>query len=168
MSRERLIHNLRTKRIDERIVRWIESFLSNRTTILKTSEHITTKVNISAGISQGSPLSPILFLFYNAVLLKELQKQKVMACGFVDDVALLVKGDSTEENCTALTKAHDEICMSWARLHEVKFSSPKYQLCHLTKRNIDLSTAMIIDTGAVILPKKEIKYLKILLDSKMN
>ena len=91
-----------------------------------------------------------------------------MTCGFVDDVALLIKGDSTEENCTALIKAHDEICMPWARLHEVKFSSFKYQLCHLTKRNIDLSTVMIIDTGAVILSKKKVKYLEILLDSKMN
>ena len=52
--RERLIYNLRTKRINERIIRWIENFLSNRTTILKTSKHITIKVNISVEISQKS------------------------------------------------------------------------------------------------------------------
>lgn len=70
VSRPRLLHNLRSKRIDERIVRWIESFLSNRTTILKTKEHETDKVDITVGIPQGSPLSPILFLFYNAPLLE--------------------------------------------------------------------------------------------------
>lgn len=45
VSRPRLLHIPRSKRIDERIVRWIESFLRNRTTILKTREHETDNVD---------------------------------------------------------------------------------------------------------------------------
>lgn len=44
-----------------------------------------------AKISQSSFLLPILFLFYNAVLLKEIAK-RISVAGFVDNIAILVEG----------------------------------------------------------------------------
>ena len=125
MAHARLLHNLRIKRLDERLVRWVECFLRDRITILKINEHTTDKVNITVGTSQESPMSPILFLFYNAPVLEELARQGIAVCGFVDDIALLSEEDTPENNCEALAKAHDNICMPWAQLHEVKFNSLK-------------------------------------------
>ena len=61
-----LLHNLRRKRMNERIVKSIEAFLSDRTTILKTCAHETEKMDISVNIPPGSSLSFVFFLFYNA------------------------------------------------------------------------------------------------------
>ena len=111
ISKKRLLHNLRTKQIDTRIVTWIESFLTGRFTILRTNEYTTEKISISTGIPQGSPLLPILFLFYNSPLLEELEKEKdITAAGFVDDIAILVEKNSCEENSTALLDIHEKIC----------------------------------------------------------
>lgn len=50
VSKDRLLHNLRTKQIDTRIVAWINSFLTGRSTILCTNEHTTEKIDIFTGI----------------------------------------------------------------------------------------------------------------------
>lgn len=128
VSRPRLLHNLRKKGIDDRIVCWIESFLSRRTTILKTNEHTPTKIDISVGIPQGSPLSPILFLFYIVPLLEDLQRKKIEACGFVDDTALIVQSNSARRNREMLSNIHEEVCMPWASTHSAKFA-PKNTSC---------------------------------------
>lgn len=67
VSRPRLLHNLRKRRIDPKIFNWISSLISNRSTVIKTNECVSDNIEISTGIPQGSPLSSILYLFYNAV-----------------------------------------------------------------------------------------------------
>ena len=127
VSKDRLLHNLRTKQIDTRIVAWIGSFLTGRSTILRTNEHTTEKISISIGIGQGSPLSPILFLFYNAPLLEDLETVgSISAAGFVDNVAILVEEKICEENSTVLHDLHEKICKPWARRHGSKFAAKKY------------------------------------------
>jgi hypothetical protein len=68
VSHPRLLHNLRKRRIDPKTVQWISSFLSNRTTTLALPEFTAEPSEFHTGIPQGSPLSPILCLFYNADL----------------------------------------------------------------------------------------------------
>ena len=59
---ERLIHNLQKRRIPHAISLWVASFLQGRSTQLQfngaKSEHIFTP----AGVPQGSPLSPLLYV----------------------------------------------------------------------------------------------------------
>ena len=63
---KRLLHNLRKRPIDPKIVDWISSFISNRLTVIKTNECVSENIDINTGIPQGSLLSSILYLFYNA------------------------------------------------------------------------------------------------------
>jgi hypothetical protein len=51
-------------------VGWIASFLSERTTIIQMGELELEEYHVDMGIPQGSPLSLILYLFYNADLLE--------------------------------------------------------------------------------------------------
>ena len=170
VSALRLLHNLRLKRIDHRIVRWIESWLSDRTTILKTSEYETQRVKIFTNISQESSLSLILFLFYNALLLKKLKQRDVHACDFVDDIELLLEIDTTEESCIKIAEIHDEVCISWAKLHEVQFNSTKYQLCHFieVKKKRDLTVTLKLSNEFEVKSSESVKYLRVLLDTKLN
>ena len=70
------------------------------------------------GIPQGSPISPILFLFFIADLLDTINNAalRTSAIGFVDDTYILTYGDSTERNCRTLKRIHEQ-CEEWARKH---------------------------------------------------
>ena len=89
-------------------------------------------------------------------------RQETTICDFVDDINLLMKAKTFENNCITLINAHDNNCISWIKLHNVKFLSLKYQLCHIIKKNVNIKTLIIvIDIDKFIKTKKEVKYLKI-------
>ena len=53
VSRPRLLHNLRKRRVDHGIIRWIDSFLTNRSSTIKLQEYTTPSAPIQTGIPQG-------------------------------------------------------------------------------------------------------------------
>jgi hypothetical protein len=63
-----LLHNMRKRKILEWIVMWVSSFISKRTTTLRLSGYHPDAFLTKTGIPQGSPLSPYLFLYYDANL----------------------------------------------------------------------------------------------------
>src|SRR5438046_9788665 len=66
----RLIYNMKQRRIPTQLVKLVQSFLTGRTTQLRFNETTSNDINIEAAIPQGSQLSPNLFLLYNAQLLE--------------------------------------------------------------------------------------------------
>ena len=88
---------------------------------------------VSTGIPQGSPISPILFLFFNKDLVNFCARstRKVSAIGFVDNINILVVSKDTESNCRTLEWVHHS-CTTWAHRHGAAFAPHKYKLMHLT------------------------------------
>ena len=148
--RSRLIHILRAKGIPASIVGWVESFMTGRTTTLAFGGRESEPIDIPAGIPQGSPISPILFLFYNMELLEICNPSEtpVQGMGFVDDVNLLAYGRTAEANCANLRRVHDQ-CLQWAKRHGAKFAPEKYQLIHLSRRQRRFNMMAGIDLGDV-------------------
>ena len=68
---EILLATLRKKGFPEWLTKAIASFLQGRRTRIAYTGHESDWIETKAGIPQGSPLSPILFLFYIAGLLEE-------------------------------------------------------------------------------------------------
>lgn len=66
VSQPRLLHNLRKRKMGGPMLQWISSFLQDRTTTLKLVDFASSQLSVNIGISQGSPLSPILYLFFNS------------------------------------------------------------------------------------------------------
>ena len=57
-------------------------------------------------------MSSILFLFYNASLLKELERRNIFASDFVDDIEMKTKDHILEECIEIIVKTHEKICIS--------------------------------------------------------
>ena len=93
-----MLHDPRKSRVDERTVEWIASFLSNRHTSIHIDGFWSQRYQINTGITlpQGSPLSPILYLFCNADLIDAYnQETDAMSTGYIDDVTILAWGQTT-------------------------------------------------------------------------
>ena len=170
VSHERLISNLRKRRIPEWMTKWVASFLKDRVTTLAIHGEISSQFKVQTGIPQGSPLSPILYLFYNADLLEITNRAGVAASslGFVDDVNILAYGKSTEGNCRTLENMHEK-CMKWASRHGSVFAPTKYELIHLSRRpkKFNMQATLTIETNAVT-PKPDIRILGLQIDTKLR
>jgi hypothetical protein len=104
----RLLDNLRRKGVPLWFVRTVRSFLTDRSTTLLVDGVETASRPLPAGVPQGSNLSPILFLFYNAPLLEALDMPNIpiSPLGFADDINLLTYSESLDVNCINLELAH--------------------------------------------------------------
>ena len=88
----RLIHNMKRRKVPDFIVRWVENFLQNRRTRLKFNGVESKPIYTNVGVPQGSPISPILDMFYNADLLEiPGERSGVLSLGFIDDIAYGVR-----------------------------------------------------------------------------
>lgn len=93
VCKERLLQRLLARRIPEGLVRWIDAFCSGRTaTIEVNGQSSQPRALPQAGLPQGSPLSPILFLFFNADLVQHPMDRNGGAIAFVDDYTAWVAG----------------------------------------------------------------------------
>jgi hypothetical protein len=170
VSHERLVHNLRKRRIPPTIIGWVSSFLRGRETTIKLFEGESQCFKVATGIPQGSPVSPILFLFFVADLLDATNNEalRVSSNGFVDDINVLTYGGSTERNCKILEETHRK-CEEWAATHGAKFAPDKYEIMHLTRtpRRFNLKATPILG-GLRKEPKGNIRVLGVQIDAKLR
>jgi hypothetical protein len=168
--REKLLHNLKKKRISTWIVVWINSFMQNKRInfIVKAKQTIMNNVNVN--ISQRSSMSLILYLFYNANLLKLLEQssRKMIVIDFVNDINIFIYNINSINNCKLLKNMHDH-CLLCNRCHEIVFASIKYELIHLMKNiaKFDMQTSIkICDVVKQFL--NHVRVLNVQIDNKLK
>jgi hypothetical protein len=170
VSRERLLHSLKKRRISTWIIAWTNNFMQNKRInfIVKTRQTIMSNVNVD--ISQKSSMSSILYLFYNANLLKFLKQssRKMIIIDFVNDINIFIYDINTMNNCRLLKKMHEH-CLLWSRRHEVVFASIKYELIHLTKNiaKFDMQTSIKI-CDVVKQSFNHVRVLNVQIDNKLK
>jgi Reverse transcriptase (RNA-dependent DNA polymerase)/Endonuclease-reverse transcriptase len=173
-----VLHNRLLEILYEKgFLRWIimivASFLQARRTRLAYTGYESEWIDVQSGILQGSPLSPILFLFFISGLLELFRSpsQGVLGFGFVDDTNLIAYGSNAAANCRRLTDAHTQ-CKTWAQAHGAKFAPDKYQLIHFTRRRRhaanDLASTVEIEGHKTALQIKAIRVLGVWLDPKLT
>jgi hypothetical protein len=105
----RFFDNLRNKKIPDIIIRWVTSFLREKTIIIKVFKGEFKIFNTETEIPQSSSIFPILFFFFIADLFNTTNDitLRVSAIKFVDDIHVLIYEDSTERNYRILKRIYE-------------------------------------------------------------
>ena len=77
------------------------------------------------GIPQGSPLSPLLYIWYNADLVDRKIDTKGGALGFIDDFNAWVTGTDEEETTRLIQEQIIPHASQWARESGATFEADK-------------------------------------------
>jgi len=164
----RLIHNLKTRRMLQQITNWIQSFLQGRSTRLQFNGTASDRIPTPAGVPQGSPLSPLLYMYYNADLLDiTTRREGAISLGFIDDIVYGVEGfldlGNTRKLKGILTEAEE-----WRKKHGAQFETSKYILVHFTRNPKRSAKASITINGFAVKASTEAKYLGVIFDQQLR
>jgi ribonuclease HI len=163
---ERLTHNLRKRRIPQVISVWIASFLEGRSTQLQFNGAKSKHISTPAGVPQGSLLSPLLYMYYNADLLDIAPRHRATGLGFIDDIVYGVQGKSDKDNTRRLKHILNE-AEKWRKEHGAQVETSKYILIHYARNRRARSNASVTINGVTIEPSKEAKYLGVIFDQEL-
>jgi hypothetical protein len=167
VNHTRLLHTLQHQGFPLWAVRWVRSFLTDRTANLSFDGETTPPRSVTAGVPQGSPLSPILFLLYTASLYTQLREHAgLIAVGFADDLNLLAFGKDTQESCRYLEGAW-QTCRQWSRTRGMEFAPEKSELLHLTRARAAPTTPVHLDDQSIV-PVQEARFLGVWIDRKLK
>ena len=92
--------------MDGDLIRWMESFLPERTVEMIIEGNAMERQPVEAGVPQGSPVSPILFAIYTSGLIKWVEEYISEAEGrsSVDDLGWVATGNDVNQVVTILER----------------------------------------------------------------
>jgi len=132
---KRLISKLKGKGIEEGVVRWIESWLTDRTQKVCIQGEKSDTCAVESGVPQGTVLGPILFSVYIDDLEVEVERLQleVIIAKFADDTkgAKIIRGPEDREK---LQTALDCLC-AWAHKWGMSFNVAKCKVLHVGRNN---------------------------------
>ena len=132
--------------------------------------HIIKKQIICMKLSQNLFMSFTLYLFFNACLLKLIDKLKIkiIAIDFVNNINLLIYKKFMKKNYTILKRIHF-ICVWWTRRHDIIFVFEKYELIYLSRRTKRFHMRITMKISDVVVELKiDIKVLKLQINIKLK
>ncbi len=125
---------------------------------------------VKAGLPQGSHLSPLSYIFYNADLIEIPIPKTEGGLGFIDDFSALVVGKSVSENLERIENEVITRVVQWAQASGATFKKTKTELIHFT-RNLNINPQpyqAIRFEDSYIAPQDSLKPLKVILDKQLR
>lgn len=165
---DRMTHTLRQMGYCPAMNNLITNFLHRRLTTFQLGDYRSDPKQLTIGLPQGSPLSVILYILYNSSLLRQAEgEEATIAMGFIDDVAFLTAQDNHDDVQRSLQQlANKEL--AWGKRHRAAFDRLKSQWMFLTHRKSPTPTPSIALEEVILTPQPHVKWLGVLVDSKLN
>jgi ribonuclease HI len=169
VSKSRLLDTMQRLHLHPAVIRWTDTFLSDRQIGLAFDGESEDLQPVNTGIPQGSPISPILFLIYLRFLFTTIQQRHpdTTTPSYIDDVACLVVGDSEEENCRKLEDIA-RTAFEWGDNNAVAFDDPKTELIHFHRQRHSPQCSVTLPNGTIIKPSPVVRWLGVFFDRKLS
>jgi len=105
VAKGRLVNLMKVRQMDGDLIRWTESFLSERTVEMVIEGNATERHPVEAGVPQGSPVLPILFAIYTSGPIKWVEEYvSAKGLSFVDDLGWVATGSDVNQVVTILER----------------------------------------------------------------
>jgi hypothetical protein len=168
VCKERLLQRMKARGIPEGLLRWIEAFCSERTATIQVNGQSSEGQSLpQAGLPQGSPLSPVLFLFFNADLVQRRIDSHGGAIAFVDDFNAWVTGPTAQCNREGIEAIIRE-ALDWERRSGATFEAEKTAVIHFTRKAYKTDAQPFVIKGQTIEPQDHVKILGVVMDARLK
>jgi len=129
VSHDKLLIRLNTYGITGMLLKWLQSFLSNRTHCTRIGSSLSSSAQLISGVIQGSGIGPLLFLTYINELAKILEAYGITIKFFADDSKMYAEITDIAD-ATRLQAALDSM-VQWAETWQLKLSIDKCCVLHI-------------------------------------
>ncbi|KAI1839409.1 hypothetical protein JX266_014380, partial [Neoarthrinium moseri] len=147
---------------------WVESFCSDRTaSIVVNGETSDPRALPQAGLPQGSPLSPILFLFFNADLVQRKFTASGGSVAFIDDYTAWTVGESAAVNRAGIEDIIGQ-AVAWASRSGASVETDKTAVIHFTRNSDQTDDGPFTIGGVQVEPKDSVNILGIVMDRQLR
>lgn len=146
------------------VIKWFQSWLTNRRQYTRFKEEISTSNDIHIGIPQGTPLSCILFIIYINEIPKHIKHCQINL--FADDTLIWVESEN-------IARANQLIIEDLARVSnflkmmKLKLNTDKTKFMSIGFNGSDHNVQVVIDNCAID-ETNVIKYLGVLIDKNLT
>lgn len=147
------------------LLRMMRDYLNERFLEYETAEGRHRK-RITAGVAQGSILGPDLWNACYDDLLRIDMPDETRTIAYADDVGALIAARTTELAQLKINQVLRRVSR-WMREHGLSLAAAKTDIVILTKRRIEKILPIMVGDERV-LTKPAVKYLGVIIDSKLN
>lgn len=157
---------LERRMVKPTLIRWITNML--RTRVAETEiGNSSIAVLTTRGCPQGGVLSPLLWCLVVDELLDKLTSEGITVQGYADDIVIIARGKWEEVLCDLVQKGLN-ITQRWCKSVGLNINPTKTSLITFTRRTSLKKMKTIYLDGVEVKQDKQIKYLGVLMDSKLR
>ena len=155
-----LLHKLKSMGICGLLLKWLHSFLTDRSQSVNVEGFLSSKGPVLSGVPQGSSLGPLLFLIHISDIDSSTESTSISS--FADDTRLLMPVYSVADN---LKMQYDlDKVYEWAGVNNMTFNADKFELLRY-KVNESNAYSYRTPDGSTIGEVTQVKDLGVYIDS---
>lgn len=162
MSHQLLLFKLSKLNLDPNVLKWIESFLYNRTQYVTVNDNDSDPHPVTSGVPQGSVLAPLLFLIYINDLTDSISSSIRL---FADDCVIYRK--ITNPTDVACLQADLDNISTWCDRWMMKLNANKCKSMRISRKTNHQDPDYFL-SDVPLSPVKDYKYLGVYISNDLT
>ena len=156
--------------------RWMKSYLSERTQLVRVGKHTSRCVDLCSGVPQGSVLGPLLFSIYCLGLDDIFKRHQLQYHMYADDTQLYVEFPRDQQVPATAATNRIALCTAdvktWMASHNLLLNEQKTEVVVIAAPNrsrVHRPVVVAIDVcGVSVMPKPSIRDIGVEIDDTMS